>query len=209
MTLQIRPSTRVEALSDANLSRLATYLAACGASGAMPLEEVDGFFAALIAGPVRTSPHEHWRTVFGTEMKALSGEARAQLDEMLDLLVLHWHAIEDTLAQGLLLGPLLQEDERGAVRGQAWARGFLRGMHLHRDRWRELVEDRTRGAALEPMLELSRDDGTCANALPTGTQKSRRADLLTDATLAVAFLFRHFRPSLPAATAAAGTRSLH
>lgn len=203
MTLQIRPSTRVEALSDAKLSRLAQLLAARAPAGAMPLEEVDGFFAALIAGPVQTSPHEHWRTVFGADMNSLPGETRAQLNEMLDLLIHHWNAIEDTLAQGLLLGPLLEEDETGTVRGHAWARGFLRGMDLHRDRWQKLIEDKTRSAALEPMLALARDDDAGPNA------QSRRADFLTDATLALAFLFRHFRPVQPVPPAAPGPLSLH
>ncbi len=209
MTLHIRPSTRVEALSDAKLSRLAKFLATCTSTGAMPLEEVDGFFAALIAGPVRTSPHEHWRAVLGADMNTLPGEARVQLDEMLDLLLHHWNAIEDTLAQGLLLGPLLEEDATGAVRGHAWARGFLRGMHLHRERWQELVEDKTRSAALEPMLALARDDGTSANAPSAANLQARRAELLTDATLAVAFLHRHFRPMSPVPPTAPGPVSLH
>lgn len=209
MTLHIRPSTRVEALPDVKLSRLAKLLAARASAGAMPLEEVDGFFAALIAGPVRTSPHEHWRAVLGADMNTLPGEVREQLDEMLDLLLHHWNAIEDTLAQGLLLGPLLEEDETGAVRGHAWARGFLRGMHMHRERWQELIEDKTRSAALEPMLALAQDSATGANAQPAANEQARRADLLTDATLALAFLHRHFRPAPPVPPTAPGPLSLH
>jgi hypothetical protein len=76
MSLQIRPSTRVEALPEAGLSRLARFLDSCRPSGAMPLDEVDGFFAALIAGPVRTNPHEHWHAVFGGDMNGLPTERR-------------------------------------------------------------------------------------------------------------------------------------
>ena len=201
MSLHIRPSSRVEALSDAKLSRLARHLDSCIPAGAMSLEEVDGFFAALIAGPVRTGPHEHWRTVFGAEMNALPGERRAHLDEMRDLMTHHWNAIEDTLAQGLLLGPLLIEDDAGHVRGHAWARGFLRGLAVYRSQWQELMDDETRSAALEPMLALARNDPSVVT--------SRRADLLTDATLALAFLFRHFRPAPPASPRPAEPPSLH
>lgn len=200
MPLQLRPAERVEALPRAALARLARFLASCARSGSMQLEEVDGFFAALIAGPVRGSPHEHWSAVFGGDVTTLSAGHRERLNDALDLLSQHWHSIEDTLIQGLPLGPLLLQDPPGAVRGQAWARGFLRGVDVHRDRWDELVNDPTRRAALTPMIALAGDDSRSADA-------ARRAALLTDATLALSFLFRHFRPA--AEVPAAGNSALH
>ena len=204
-----RPSSRVEALSDAKLSRLARHLDACAAAGAMSLEEVDGFYAALIAGPVRTGPREHWQAVFGYDMNALPDDRRAHLDEMLDLLTHHWNAIEDTLAQGLLLGPSLLEDEAGHVRGYAWARGFLRGLAVHHGQWQALTDDEARSAALEPMLALAGNEPSVANPSMADIAKSRRADLLTDTTLALAFLFHHFRPVPPVSSGTAEPPSLH
>jgi uncharacterized protein len=166
----------------------------------MQLEEVDGFFAALIAGPVRGNPHEHWSAVFGGDIATLSTGHHERLNDALDLLSHHWHSIEDTLIQGLPLGPLLLEDPAGATRGKAWARGFLRGVDSHRDRWDELINDPTRAAALTPMLALAGDDSRNGDA-------ARRAELLTDATLALSFLFRHFRPVTEAP--ATGTSALH
>jgi len=210
MSLQIRPSTRVEALPEAGLSRLARFLAACRAAGAMPLDEVDGFFASLIAGPVRTNPHEHWHTVFGGDMNALPAERREHLGEMLDLLSHHWHSIEDTLAQGLLLGPLLLDGEARRMRGHAWASGFVRGLDAHRAQWEALMGDEHRRAALTPMIELAKEPPLDSPPSSAALNEARRADLLTDATLALAFLYRHFRLLAPPPAAPfTGLRPLH
>ncbi len=43
--------TQNEPLTDAELDRLGAFLQSCKGGNAMNLEEVDGFFAALITGP--------------------------------------------------------------------------------------------------------------------------------------------------------------
>lgn len=133
-------------------------------------------------------------------MSTLPADLRERLNESLDLLTHHWHSIEDTLLQGLPVGPLLLEDRSDATRGQAWGRGFLRGVDVHRDRWDDLINDPMRRAALTPMIALAGD----ANAANGG----RRADLLTDATFALSFLFHHFRPTT-GVPVAAGYSALH
>lgn len=50
MPLQLQPASRVEALPHAALAKLARFLSSCVRAGSMPLEAVDGFFAALIVG---------------------------------------------------------------------------------------------------------------------------------------------------------------
>lgn len=200
MPLQLRPASRVGALPRTALARLARFLSSCARSGSMQLEEVDGYFAALIAGPKRGGPHRYWTTVFGGDVSTLCANERERLNEALDLLAHHWHSMEDTLSQGLPLGPLLLEDAPGVARGQAWARGFLRGVDAHRDQWDELIGDPMRRAALTPMMALAGDDPRTADA-------ARRAELLTDTTFALSFLFRHFRPAADAT--AAGPAALH
>lgn len=200
MPLQLQPAARVEALPHKALAKLARFLSSCARAGSMQLEEVDGFYAALIVGPVRGNPHEHWPAVFGGDMNTLPAGPRERLDESLDLLNQHWRSIEDTLAQGLPLGPLLLEDLADGARGLAWARGFLRGVDTHRSRWDDVINDPMRRAALTPMIALASDSNTVDGA--------RRADLLTDVTFALSFLFHHFRPAA-GASVAAGTSALH
>ena len=57
-----------EPLTDAELDRLGDFLKSCKGGKAMNLEEIDGFFSALIAGPETVMPSEYNREVFGGEM---------------------------------------------------------------------------------------------------------------------------------------------
>ena len=64
----MRSFTQPEPLTDAELDRLGDFLKRCKGGKAMNLEELDGFFAALIAGPETVMPAEYNREVFGGEM---------------------------------------------------------------------------------------------------------------------------------------------
>ena len=54
-----------EPLTDAELDRLGDFLKSAKDGKAMNLEELDGFFSALIAGPEPVMPSEYNREVFG------------------------------------------------------------------------------------------------------------------------------------------------
>ena len=60
--------TEPEPLNDAELDRLGDFLESCKGGKAMNVEQLDGFFAALIAGPETVMPSEYIREVFGGEM---------------------------------------------------------------------------------------------------------------------------------------------
>jgi uncharacterized protein len=53
-----------EGLTDAELDRLAEFLSKSRGGQAMNIEELDGFFAALIAGPDLVPPSEYLPEVF-------------------------------------------------------------------------------------------------------------------------------------------------
>jgi uncharacterized protein len=55
-------------LTDAELDRLAEFLSKSGGGQAMNIEELDGLFAALIAGREVVPPSEYLPEVFGGEM---------------------------------------------------------------------------------------------------------------------------------------------
>jgi uncharacterized protein len=57
-----------EPLTDAELDRLGDFLKGCKGGRAMNVEVLDGFFAALIAGPETVMPSEYYPEVFGGEM---------------------------------------------------------------------------------------------------------------------------------------------
>jgi uncharacterized protein len=60
--------TQPEPLTDAELDRLGNFLKSCKGGRAMNVEGLDGFFAALIAGPESVMPSEYYPEVFGGEM---------------------------------------------------------------------------------------------------------------------------------------------
>ncbi len=148
----MRTFTRADPLTDAELDRLGDFLEGCKSGKAMNLEELDGFFAALIAGPEAVMPSEYNRELFGGETPEFSSLDEAK--EILGLLTRHWNTIAGTLLKGEPYVPLLLEDENGVAHGNDWARGFMRGMHMRHDGWAELVNDEEHGGCLIPMMML-------------------------------------------------------
>ena len=59
-------------LTDAELNHLGEFLADCAGGDAMNVEELDGFFAALVAGPEIVVPSEYLPEVFGGRWTPMS-----------------------------------------------------------------------------------------------------------------------------------------
>jgi uncharacterized protein len=87
-----------EPLTDAELDRLGDFLVTCEGDKAMNIEELDGFFAALVAGPETVMPSEYYREVFGGEMsEAWEFASLEEANELLGLMMRHWNTIAGTL----------------------------------------------------------------------------------------------------------------
>jgi len=154
----MRTFTDNEPLTDAELDRLGDFLKSRKGGKAMNLEELDGFFCALIAGPEPVMPSEYNREVFGGEMsEAVEFASLDQAQEIMNLMMRHWNKIASTLYKGEIHVPLIFEDEKGELHGNDWARGFMRGMHMRHDGWSELINDEKYGGSLIPMMMLYHD----------------------------------------------------
>src|SRR5271169_1140052 len=107
----MRSFTQPEPLTDAELDRLGDFLKRCKGGRAMNLEELDGFFAALIAGPEAVMPSEYNREVFGGEMsEACEFSSLEEANEIFGLMMRHWNTVAGTLFTGEVYVPLLLED---------------------------------------------------------------------------------------------------
>jgi hypothetical protein len=85
-------------LTDAELDRLDDFLKSCKGGKAMNLEELDGFFAALIVGPEPVMPSEYHREAFGGERGEMSEAVEfASLDEAQEILNLMMRLEQDCL----------------------------------------------------------------------------------------------------------------
>src|ERR1039457_7025735 len=114
--MSMKTFTDSEPLTDAEFDRLGGFLKGCKVGRAMNVEQLDGFFAALIAGPEIVMPSEYYREVFGGEMS--DTYEFASLDEandILGLLMRHWNTIAGTLNKDEVYGPILLQDENGVA----------------------------------------------------------------------------------------------
>jgi uncharacterized protein len=81
---------------------------------AIKVEQLDGFSAALIAGPEIVMPSEYYLEVFGGAMSdTCEFGSLDEANEILGLMMLHWNAIASTLHKSGVYVPLLMEDEDG------------------------------------------------------------------------------------------------
>ena len=139
----MKPFEQNEPLTDAELDRLGDFLKGCKGGRAMNLEELDGFFAALIAGPETVMPSEYYPEVFGGEMSdTCEFGSLDEANEILGLMMRHWNTIAGTLFKGEVYVPLLLEDEVGTVTATtglgascvAWRCATMAGLSLLRTR---------------------------------------------------------------------------
>ena len=144
-----------EPLREAELDRLRQFLKNCRGGNAMNIEEMDGFFAALVAGPDIVMPSEYLPEVFGSETsEAHQFDSLEEANGILALMMRHWNDFAGTLSKGEVHLPLLLEDENGVEHGNDWARGFIRGTRLRHDGWAQLLADDDHGGCMIPMLML-------------------------------------------------------
>jgi uncharacterized protein len=144
-----------EPLTEAEFDRLEEFLKSCKGGKAMNMERLDGFFAALIAGPDTVMPSEYYPEVFGGEMSdTCEFKSIDEANEILALMMRKWNVIASTLYKGDIHPPQIFEDENGALRGNDWADGFVRGMKMRHDAWSELMEDEKYSGSVAPMMML-------------------------------------------------------
>jgi uncharacterized protein len=156
----------VTPLSDDEEEQLSRFFARQTGPDAMNLEEMDGFFAALLAGPEMVMPAEYLPVVLG---RAASGEdddhdaaAFANLEEAnatLGLIMRHWNVVAGVIDRGEIYLPLLLErdPEDPLPEGHRWARGFMRGVGMRRASWAELINDEAEAGAIVPIALLAGD----------------------------------------------------
>ena len=139
-------------LTEQELDRLGKFLESCN-DKTMNLEVLDGFFAALIAGPELVPPSEYLPEIFGGEVPEFGSQEEAS--EIMGLILRHWNAGAVSLARDEEYIPIMSIYEDGKPDGSAWSAGFLSGMALREDSWSRLVSDDDYGESLFPMMFLA------------------------------------------------------
>ena len=90
----------------------------------MNLEQLDGFFTALICCPDMVMPSEYLHEIWGGEMADEEAFADQQaLQDFLDLVMRHWNSITQTLQSGGAFLPVLLQDEHGVAHATTGQKG--------------------------------------------------------------------------------------
>jgi len=186
-------------LTEPELDHLGQFLKNCKGGKAMNIEEIDGFFSALIAGPEIVAPSEYMAEVFGSETSETHQfESLEEANEILGLMMRHWNDIARTLSKGEVYFPLLLLDENGVEHGNDWARGFIRGTRLRHDRWAELLADDDHGGCMIPVLMLyhEHDEDPAMRPKPIGPEQREKVTKSMAAGLVAAYLYfrQHGKP---------------
>ncbi|PWF11867.1 preprotein translocase subunit SecA, partial (plasmid) [Xanthomonas citri pv. citri] len=107
-------------------------------------------------GPETVLPSEYLPQVFGEDHCFDSNDQAA---EILGLVMRHWNTIASELFRTLekddVYLPVLLEDADGAVHGNDWARGFMRGIQLRPNSWQELIGSEEFGGPMLPIMILT------------------------------------------------------
>ena len=160
----------------------------------MNVEELDGFFAALIAGPEIVMPSEYCPEVFGGEVPEVCEFSSAEeTNEIFGLLMRHWNTIAGALFNHEVYVPLVLEDENGVAHGNDWAHGFMRGMHMRHDGWAVLVNDDENGGCLIPMMMLCHEHDEDSRMRPKPIAPKKREDIILHMGVGLVGAYRYFR----------------
>ena len=186
--------TKPEPLSHAELDHLGNFLKRCKGGKAMNVEELDGFFAALIAGPEIVMPSEYSLEVFGGAVSEVCEFSSAEeTNEIFGLLVRHWNTIAGALFNREVYVPLVLKDENGVAHGNDWARGFMRGMHMRHDGWATLVNDEENSGCLIPVMMLCHEHDEDSRMRPKPIAPEKRKDLIVHMGVGLVGAYRYFR----------------
>ena len=190
----LRPFAQTDPLTDAEIDRLGDFLKECKGGKAMNVEQLDGFFAALIAGPETVMPSEYYREVFGGEMSDVCEfGSLEEANEILGLMMRHWNNIASTLFKDEVYVPLLLQEEDGVAHGNDWARGFMRGMHMRHDRWAELMDDEEHGGCLVPMMMLFHEHDEDPKMRPNPISPEQRENIKSHMAAGLLGAYQYFR----------------
>ena len=184
---------------DPELETLGEFLDQMWDDGAMDLEELDGFFAALHCCPELVLPSEYLPVILGSEDALENEELFPNLEAaklFFGLIMHHWNAVGDAFRTGDFFIPFLLEDDDGKAYGNNWALGFLRGADMRKELWREILDNENKAGWFVPMLALAHEDDPDPElrTYPEPMTDEQREKLLTGVSVMVTEMYLYFAP---------------
>ncbi|MDE2564870.1 MAG: UPF0149 family protein [Burkholderiales bacterium] len=203
------PGSAVTPLTAAELAALEALLEALPGDGAMPLDGLDGYLTALVAGPralLAGRPSAEWLPVVwggdGEPGTADPFASRRQRKATVVQLLRHLRHLQHQLTEAPddwePIFSIAQQGEREWADARDWCAGFLQAVDLQPSLWAPLWDDPALGPALVPLLVLGGGlDGALDGVVPAppGEDDLERCDELSRAVPdAVLRLLAHRAP---------------
>ncbi len=184
-------NTQLEPIADEGYDRLEELL---DANCVMNLEMLDGFFAALIAGPQCGVPSDYLPEVWGGGKTFEDAfETQGELVEFINLILQHWNSTANILETEKIFAPLLKEDIEVAD-AHDWACGFMHGIRMHSAEWEYFLEDEEKAGPMVPIFALYYQYSTdkTMRPFPESELPKKRLNLIANAAAGVMQIKRHF-----------------
>ncbi|HEY9397748.1 MAG TPA: UPF0149 family protein [Burkholderiales bacterium] len=194
----MQPLANHTPITDDELDELSDLLDSLPSKEAMSLEMVDGFFAALIAGPEMVTREEYLPLVLGNEPddETPAFPDAAQTERFLALLQSHWNTLAaelfKTLERDEVYVPVMAVYEDDQVRGNEWAIGFMMGTQMRGESWLGLLEDEDAEDLMTPMLMLAHEDHPDAELRSPPMSDKKREELIQDMAWNLTIINRYF-----------------
>jgi uncharacterized protein len=191
-----RQNVTPEPLTDTDFESLANVLQRFGGKGAMNIEQLDGYLAAIVCHPADIPKTEYLSEIWGDQM--INEErfaAQPMLQDFLSLVSRHKDAIAHTLQSRDPFTPVLLADSDGVFRANEWAYGFVRGMKLRKDDWTALFEDEDHGGSLVAIFALAHENDPDPAMRPykESIGAERREKLIIGLAAGVMNIYKYFR----------------
>lgn len=159
-------------------------------SNSLSLEHLDGYFTALVVGPVAVPPAEYLDAIWGMgEGEGPSYDSLEQAEFVADLLARH----QETIAMRLdalhshrpIIFPLALED-----RGKAWAEGFAMGIALRQEEWAPVFRHKSTSPLVWAILALIEEEYDPEAEPINLDERAQILDLLPISILAISAFWR-------------------
>jgi uncharacterized protein len=125
-------------------------------------------------------------------------DSQQQAEEIIHLLMRHWNTIASELQRSVdeehVYLPVLLQDETGVVRGNDWANGFMRGVQLRPDGWRELMHSEQHGGSVIPIMMLVHENDPDPQLRSPAIDADKREQLIAEMIAGLTRMYRYFEP---------------
>jgi uncharacterized protein len=195
----ISPQQMMEPLSDDEIDELDDFLLSDATSDeTMMLDCIDGFFTAIVSGPVMLKPSEWLPKVWGpTEEDEPTFDSFSHAERITSLMIRHLNSVISKLQQDtvepLFDTAIYPDDPKEHVDGEMWAYGYMTGIELRRKNWQIFFDHKNSDEVLRPIYLLGADEVSIEEEELTTTLEQRE-ELTQQIPASVSWIYKFWTP---------------